>query len=629
MRLSARLGLLGALAVVVGSAACGSGDGIIVGAEDGGGVDATADASTDAGGGKDATPPPPDDATVPLPELDASLDIGFPDVFTVPDSSSGSDSSVSVDGGCSPPGITCNGAVATTCANGVSSSTNCALQAKTCADGFGCVTCAPGTGSCNGSTGTLCKSDGTGYVTNTCDPLMGLSCNAGVCTGACANVGQSYIGCEYYGVTMTNHLLDQATFFYSISVANQGGSAATVTVTGGALGAPLTQVVAAGAIAEIKLPWVPNLSTSLLSRKETNAAYRIRSTQPVTVYQFNPRDYTRSGINSYTNDASLLIPVNALTGNYRVISFNSFYDRPGQVIVVGTQNGTTVTVTPSPTATFNAGGGIAANGGTITLNQGDVLQVGTPGPGTTAYGADMSGATVVANQPVEVLGGNPCLNVDASQGYCDHVEEIVFPLETLGKEYLVALPYNENGTPQQFVKIVGTAASTALTFDPPAGYTPAPPAIIGAGQVVTFETTQHFKVTGSQRIIVGQYLEGSTNFPGATVSTRGDPAMTVAVATAQFRTQYPFVAPSNYQQNWVNVIAPNSAVVQVDGNNVAGFVAIGASGYSVARYQLCGASAVNCTGTHVATGAQPFGIQVYGYGQDTSYAYPGGLDLKR
>ncbi len=30
---------------------------------------------------------------------------------------------------------------------------------------------------------------------------------------------------------------------------------------------------------------------------------------------------------------------------------------------------------------------------------------------------------------------------------------------------------------------------------------------------------------------------------------------------------------------------------------------------------------------HTATGNQPFGIEVYGYGYFTSYMYPGGLDL--
>lgn len=32
-------------------------------------------------------------------------------------------------------------------------------------------------------------------------------------------------------------------------------------------------------------------------------------------------------------------------------------------------------------------------------------------------------------------------------------------------------------------------------------------------------------------------------------------------------------------------------------------------------------------GDHLLTSPQPFGVQVYGYGQYTSYWYPGGLNL--
>ncbi len=33
-------------------------------------------------------------------------------------------------------------------------------------------------------------------------------------------------------------------------------------------------------------------------------------------------------------------------------------------------------------------------------------------------------------------------------------------------------------------------------------------------------------------------------------------------------------------------------------------------------------------GTHTMEGSKPFGVSVCGYGQFTSYWYPGGLDLK-
>ena len=48
------------------------------------------------------------------------------------------------------------------------------------------------------------------------------------------------------------------------------------------------------------------------------------------------------------------------------------------------------------------------------------------------------------------------------------------------------------------------------------------------------------------------------------------------------------------------------------------------AGYSVARVQLSNAG----DGNHEITGSAPFGISVYGYGDDTSYWYPGGLDLE-
>ena len=430
-----RLGLVlsvGLLALT----ACGGGDGVTVPDDDAGTSDVTTgnDATTKKDSGSDSTTTT--DGTVPPPELDATLDIGFPDSFTVPDSSSGGDAAVD-SGGCSPNGISCNGAIANTCNNGTLTQTNCALQNKLCANGFGCVTCMPGTGSCNGNTGTLCKSDGTGFVQNDCDPLLGLTCNAGVCSGSCANIGQSYIGCEYYAVTSLNHLLNQTLFNFSVSISNTGPQAATVTITGpGNFNS--SYGVASGAIVEVTLPWVPSLScgvgpcnggqpTTPTTARVNGGAYRIRSTQPVTVYQFNARDYTKSGQFSYTNDASLLLPVNAMTGNYYVASHPSFYLWPGLIDIVATQDNTSVTLAPS--TNIAAGGGYAANGGTITMNRGDVVQVTNPVPGSVSWGTDMSGSTVTANAPVEVFGGHACVYVPASQAACDHLRASVVPIE--------------------------------------------------------------------------------------------------------------------------------------------------------------------------------------------------------
>jgi hypothetical protein len=96
---------------------------------------------------------------------------------------------------------------------------------------------------------------------------------------------------------------------------------------------------------------------------------------------------------------------------------------------------------------------------------------------------------------------------------------------------------------------------------------------------------------------------------------------------------YPFTSPPNYYENWANVIAPVGATVTVTDapydHTVTTGAAIGASGYYVANVPLCANNLAGCTGNHSASSASPFGVQVYGYGKDTSYMYPGGLNLNR
>jgi len=95
------------------------------------------------------------------------------------------------------------------------------------------------------------------------------------------------------------------------------------------------------------------------------------------------------------------------------------------------------------------------------------------------------------------------------------------------------------------------------------------------------------------------------------------------VPVEQYRTDYRFLAPDTYEQNYVNVVAKSGATVLLDGNPVSGWAPVGSSGYVAVGQALAG-------GTHRITtdGPDGFGIQVYGVGNYTSYMYPGGLDIK-
>jgi IgGFc binding protein len=495
----------------------------------------------------------------------------------------------------------------------------------------GCSPCTAGTGSCNGTMSQYCPA-GLGYVYENCDPLEGMTCNpqTGQCVGACsvASLGTSYIGCDYFP-TVTANLVDTS-FHFAAAVSNTSANSATVTVTKGA-NVIQTVTVAPNSVQIIILPWDLTLkgpsSGSVVpfpaSVFVTQGAYRLRSTQPVSVYQFNPLEYTLNGLFSYSNDASILLPTNVWTGTYRVAARHHFAGGSGFYAVTARDDGTVVTVTAGPGGGTVKGGinGIPASGnGTVTLNSGDVIEVVTNGTISQSDPDDVTGTLVSATKPVQVIGGHQCIYIPDLSGYCDHLEESMFPFETLSQKYLVTaplIPTSPATTKSEFVRIIATKPNTSLTYDPPqAG---APSFITQAGQWVEIAgTTNDFQITGSDPILVVQYFEGQT-----VAGNIGDPAMSIAVPQDQYRKSYLFHAPTNYDNNYVNVTAPTGAVVTLDGAAVGGFVAVGGTGFSVARAPLSNAG----SGNHTISSPQAFGISVYGYGQYTSYWYPGGTEL--
>ena len=106
--------------------------------------------------------------------------------------------------------------------------------------------------------------------------------------------------------------------------------------------------------------------------------------------------------------------------------------------------------------------------------------------------------------------------------------------------------------------------------------------IATAGQYVELsQTAADFEISANNKILVAQYMLGQE-----AGGDSGDPAMALSVATEQYRTTYLFHAPINYESNFVNITAPMAAKVTLDAAPVAGFKAIGATGYGVVRLEL-------------------------------------------
>ena len=476
----------------------------------------------------------------------------------------------------------------------------------------------PGSTQCDGDKVLLCDDQGQGLApAEVCDPVQGMSCdpNAGACVGACAGLGLSYLGCDYYPTVLQQFDgYNQAPGYqWAVAVANASDKAVQVTVTRGANTVTMVQVAAAS-VQLINLPWVPELSSGYGgSVVVTDGAYRLRSTGPVTVYQYNPLTVT------FTNDASLLLPTNTWTGNYVVAAWPTWpfggNAVPGLYAVVARHDGTTVKLKPSTTGgAVKPGGGVGADGnGVISLNEGDVLQV------LSNYNGDLTGTIVEADKPVQVFGGHKCTNVPLNVTACDHLEESIFPIETLAKEYVVAPPVqvpNDQAPKGQIVRVIASEDATTLTFEPDQ---PGNKFLAKAGDFLQIPpTTARFVVSADKKILVAQYMVGQDGGYGTS-----DPAMLLAVNPQQWRSSYLFHAATNWQANYVDILAPKGANVTVDGANVGAWIAIGASNYQVAHVKLSNQNG----GNHAVSSDIPVGIGVYGVQSYGSYWYPGGLDL--
>jgi hypothetical protein len=476
-----------------------------------------------------------------------------------------------------------------------------------------------------------------------------MTCATDGCKGTCASaaVNASYIGCDYYPTVTLNPVWSG--FDFAVAVGNASDTTAHVTVS--RAGATIAaQTIEKKGIAILKLPWVAELKGGDVdacqeppdpgaTRIVAGGAYRLRADVPVTVYQFSPLTYEIDPVpmacpvgtqcpgglepacKSFSNDASLLLPATALTGNYTGLSWPSSPNRAGFLAVTATTDDTDVELL-AQRGVFVAGGGIDATGhGKVKLARGDVLEVVAAHDGQArAFGSDLSGTIVRASRPVQVIGGHSCANVpEATTGYCDHLEQALFPVETLGTDYLVTVPAAAGGDSPHVVRIAAIQPNTRVTFDPPL----APETVLGPDDapLQIAGVTSDVRIRGDKALLVAQYMQGSTSVP----SGSGDPSMSLAIPTAQFRTNYIFLASSTYDTNFVNVVAPSGIDVTLDGKALAKseFHAIGSSGFSVARHELAPSD------FHEILSGSPFGIVVYGYGKDTSYMYPGGLDLKR
>jgi hypothetical protein len=136
--------------------------------------------------------------------------------------------------------------------------------------------------------------------------------------------------------------------------------------------------------------------------EDVGQAIYITSDVPISVYGLNRR--------AQTTDNYLAFPTEVLGTEYMVLSYYSFSpEMQSTFAIVATEDSTTIEITPT---TQTSGGKPANRPFTITLNKGNVYQVGARNNSHSVNNPkDLTGTYIKSNKKIAVFGGHQCATV--------------------------------------------------------------------------------------------------------------------------------------------------------------------------------------------------------------------------
>jgi hypothetical protein len=333
-----------------------------------------------------------------------------------------------------------------------------------------------------------------------------------------------------------------------------------------------------------------------------NKGIHVTSQLPVTVYGLNQIPFT--------TDAYLALPATLLGTDHIVLGYKGGAGGPSEFQVVAAQDSTQVTITPSQAALGRAAGVPF----TITLNQMQTFEL--QGNDGTAGNIDLSGTIITSTKPIALFGGAVCTNIPSESSLaCDHIVEQIPATGAWGQNYLTVPLATRTGG--DTFRVIARDDGTVVKING------ATVATLNRAQIYqTLLSSSSFNtISTSAPSLVAQYSNGTT-FDNVT----SDPFMMLIQATEQFENSYTVTTPAASPvafTNFINIVAKSTETSSclLDGAAVAGYAAIGGSGYSGVHVPVS-------IGTHNIACPSGAGVYTYGFAAADSYGYPGGLGLK-
>lgn len=335
---------------------------------------------------------------------------------------------------------------------------------------------------------------------------------------------------------------------------------------------------------------------------------RIEGSDEVVVYGVNKE--------TYSCDAFLAFPIDVLgTEYYACMHHPTSY--AGEIMVVGTEDGTSVSFRMSCTVSY--GGSSYSRGQTLTLtiNQYDCVQLQTF--------EDLTGTYISATKNIAFYSGNRRTRIGAGSS-SDHISEQLMPVDTWGKRFAtVPIPTRTTG---DYFRFVASESNTVVTVSGKRGssnfndqFT-----LSSAGSFAEklYASNLYSLVEASKPIQIIQFVLSQQSEPA-------DPAMIMIPPIEQYAADYVFSTPKYSQGSYTNYfvfIVSNSqrSGLRLNGNSFPSGTAYNA----IPGTDLVGGYIIISEGTHSIRHTSPISVfcgYLFGLAKWESYGLPGGMRM--
>ena len=248
---------------------------------------------------------------------------------------------------------------------------------------------------------------------------------------------------------------------------------------------------------------------------------------------------------------------------YGVVSFDDPTDAlNSQFLLVACKNNTTFTITPSQSVSLPSNAQISSSDTTV--------EAGTPSHEITLHEMqtllvlsvdDLTGSTIISNNPLTVLSGHECANIPLSEAGCEPLAVQIPPIATWGTRFLLA-PHAGRDGPQAF-KAVSSKSNTSFVYTCASESRFAPETA-----TLSFFSADYCYLESTDPVLLTELSFGGS------IDSKGDPTISIISPLDQYVKSIDFLSlttsdfPSNYISVTVAAEHYNADNIRLDGEAI-------------------------------------------------------------